>query len=230
MSCSFVEFAEEKWESVCHFIPKISSSVAHTVAAPNFWCDKNSYESRGMFSTEMIPSPMAKPWNHFPHKNWARKSQNLHQCVKPKHPRSTAPNSGHYIKNCSSRSCLSLFQHGHPNGWSWSTTTGKSVWQWTISNPHLLMTTPSESLPWACVQACTPLKLSSCWKYRVYYTYITESFLQQPSLHAISTLTSLFCGLMDTNMEPATQAWFKKPTLCSLSHGKEKNTSESLEI
>jgi hypothetical protein len=26
------------------------------------------------------------------------------------------------------------------------------------------------------------------------------------------------------------QAWFKKPTLCSLSHGKEKNTSESLEI
>jgi hypothetical protein len=32
------------------------------------------------------------------------------------------------------------------------------------------------------------------------------------------------------NMEPATQAWFKKPTLCSLSHGKEKNTSESLEI
>jgi hypothetical protein len=35
---------------------------------------------------------------------------------------------------------------------------------------------------------------------------------------------------MDTNMEPATQAWFKKPTLCSLSHGKEKNTSESLEI
>jgi hypothetical protein len=30
-------------------------------------------------------------------------------------------------------------------------------------------------------------------------------------------------------MEPATQAWFKKPTLCSLSHGKEKNTSESLE-
>jgi hypothetical protein len=31
-------------------------------------------------------------------------------------------------------------------------------------------------------------------------------------------------------MEPATQAWFKKPTLCSLSHCKEKNTSESLEI
>jgi hypothetical protein len=41
---------------------------------------------------------------------------------------------------------------------------------------------------------------------------------------------SLFHGLMDTNMEPATQAWFKKPTLCSLSHSKEKNTSESLEI
>jgi hypothetical protein len=28
MSCSSVEFAEEKRESVCHFIPKISSSVA----------------------------------------------------------------------------------------------------------------------------------------------------------------------------------------------------------
>jgi hypothetical protein len=133
------------------------------------------------------------------------------------------------LKNCSSRSYLSLFQHGHPNGWSWSTMTGKSVRWWTISNPHLLMTTPSESTPRACVQACTPLKLSSCCKYKVYYTYITESFLQQPSLHAISTLTSLFCGLIDTNMEPATQAWFKKPTLCSLSHGKEKNTSESLE-
>jgi hypothetical protein len=30
MSCSSVEFVDEKWESVCHFIPKISSSVAHT--------------------------------------------------------------------------------------------------------------------------------------------------------------------------------------------------------
>jgi hypothetical protein len=59
----------------------------------------------------------------------------------------------------------------------------------------------------------------------VYYTYITESFLQQPS-----ALTSLFCELIDKNTEPATQAWFKKATLCSLSHGKEKNTSESLEI
>jgi hypothetical protein len=36
MSCSSVEFPEEKWESVCHFIPKISSSVACTVAAPSF--------------------------------------------------------------------------------------------------------------------------------------------------------------------------------------------------
>jgi hypothetical protein len=35
---------------------------------------------------------------------------------------------------------------------------------------------------------------------------------------------------MDTNMELVTQAWFKKPTPCSLSHGKEKNTSESLEF
>jgi hypothetical protein len=77
------------------------------------------------------------------------------------------------LKNCSSRSRLSLFQHGHPNRWSWLTMTGKPVWQWTISNPHLLMTTPSEPMPRACVQACTPLKLSSCCKYRVYYTYIT---------------------------------------------------------
>jgi hypothetical protein len=113
------------------------------------------------------------------------------------------------LKNCSPRTCLSLFQHGHPNGWSWLTMTEKSVWQWTISNPHLLMMTPSESMPGAYVQACNPLKLSSCCKYRVYYIFITESFLQQPSLHAISALTSLFCGLIDSNMEPATQAWFK---------------------
>jgi hypothetical protein len=108
--------------------------------------------------------------------------------------------------------------------------TVKSFWWWTISNPQLLMMTPSESMPRACLQACSPLKLSSCCKYRVYYTYITESFLWQPSLHAISALTSLYHGLMDTNMEPATQAWFKKPTLCSLSHGKKKTTLESLEI
>jgi hypothetical protein len=69
MSCSSVEFAKEKWESVCHFIPKISSPVACTIVAPSFSCDKNSYESRGMFSTEMIPSPMAKPWRRVPHKN-----------------------------------------------------------------------------------------------------------------------------------------------------------------
>jgi hypothetical protein len=81
------------------------------------------------------------------------------------------------LKNCSSRSRLSLFQHGHPNGWSWLTMTGKSVRQWTISNPHLLMMTPSKSKPRACVQACTLLKLSSCCKYRVHYTYIIESFL-----------------------------------------------------
>jgi hypothetical protein len=37
MSCSSVEFAEENRESVCHFIPKISSSVlARTIAAPSF--------------------------------------------------------------------------------------------------------------------------------------------------------------------------------------------------
>ncbi len=56
---------------------------SHTIAAQSFWCDKNSYESRGMFSTETIPSPMRKPWCHFPHKNWAGKSQKLRQYVKP---------------------------------------------------------------------------------------------------------------------------------------------------
>jgi hypothetical protein len=35
------------------------------------------------FFTETIPSPMAKPWCHFPHKNWAKKSQKLPRCVKP---------------------------------------------------------------------------------------------------------------------------------------------------
>jgi hypothetical protein len=36
MSCSSVVFVEEKWESVCHFIPKISSSMARTIAAMSF--------------------------------------------------------------------------------------------------------------------------------------------------------------------------------------------------
>jgi hypothetical protein len=36
MSCNSVEFAEEKWESVHHFIPKISSFMARTIAAPSF--------------------------------------------------------------------------------------------------------------------------------------------------------------------------------------------------
>jgi hypothetical protein len=163
MSWSPVEFAEEMWESVCHFIPKISSSVAQTIVAPSFWwCDKNSYKSRGMFSTEPIPSPMATPWRHF------------HQKIKPESPRSSAGVLSHntpavlhqiqaiFTKNCSSKSHLSLFQHGHPNGWL--PTMGKSVTQQAISKPHLLMMIPSESMPQACLQACTPLKLSSCCK------------------------------------------------------------------
>jgi hypothetical protein len=158
------------------------------------------------------------------HHQWQNHGTIFLMKIEPESPRSYAsvlsvntPAVPHQIQaiilnNCSSRSHLSLFQHGHPNGWSWSTMTGKSAQQWTISNPHLLMMTPLESMPRACVQACTPLKLSSCCKYSVYFTYVTESFLWQPSLHAISTLTSLFCGLIDTNMEAATQAWFKKPT------------------
>jgi hypothetical protein len=44
---------------------------------------KKDYESRGMFSTEMIPSLMAKPWHHFHNKNRAGKSQKLRLCLKP---------------------------------------------------------------------------------------------------------------------------------------------------
>jgi hypothetical protein len=44
---------------------------------------KNRYESLGMFSTEMIPSPMANPWRHFHKENQVRKSQKLCQDVKP---------------------------------------------------------------------------------------------------------------------------------------------------
>jgi hypothetical protein len=123
------------------------------------------------------------------HHRWQNHGAVFLMKIEPESPRSSAgvlslntPAVPHQIqaiilKNCSSRSRLSLFQHGHPNRWSWSTMTGKSVWQWTISNPHLLMMTPSESTPGACVQACNPLKLSSCCKYKVYYTYISESFL-----------------------------------------------------
>jgi hypothetical protein len=157
------------------------------------------------------------------HHQWQNHGAIFLMKIEPESPRSSpgvlrlnTPAVPHQIqaiilKNCCSRSRSSLFWHGHPNGWSWSTMTGKSVQQWTISNPHLLMTTPLESTPWACVQACTPLKLSSCCKYRVYYTYIMESFLWQPSLHAISTLTSLFCGLIDMNMDD-----WKKTTYKSL--------------
>jgi hypothetical protein len=174
------------------------------------------------------------------HHRWQHHGTIFIKKIKPESPRSSAGVLSHntpavmhqiqaiFTENCSSKSHLILFQHGHPN--RWSPTMGKSVaWQ-AISKPHLLMMIPSESMPQTCLQACSPLKLSSCCKYRVYYTYITESFLQQPSLHAISALISLYCGLTDAKMEPATQAWFKKQTLCSLSHGKEKNTSESLEI
>jgi hypothetical protein len=154
---------------------------------------------------------MAKPWHHFPHKNWARKSQSSTGVLSLNTPSILHQIQVIILKNCSSRSCLSLFQHGHPNGWSWLTMTRKSVWQWTISNPNLLIMTPSESTPQACLQACSPLKLSSCCKYRVYYTHITESFLWQPSLHAISTLTSLFCGLIDTNMVQETNSMLFVP-------------------
>jgi hypothetical protein len=93
------------------------------------------------------------------HHRWQSHGTAFLMKIEPESPRSSAsvlslntPAVPHQIqaiilKNCSSRSRLSLFQHGHPNEWSWSTMTGKSVWQWTISNPHLLMTTPSEPTP-----------------------------------------------------------------------------------
>jgi hypothetical protein len=129
---------------------------------------------------------------------------------------------------CSSRSLLSTVQHGHRNGWP--TTTGKSVQQPTNHNLHMLMTILSESPCNACLQACSPLKLSLCHQNSVYDTYDTMSFLQQPSLHDISILISLPCAMTITIPEPALQAWFKPPSLCSLSHGKEKNTYKSMEI
>ena len=129
---------------------------------------------------------------------------------------------------CSSRSLLSTVRHGHPNGWP--TTTGKSVQRPTNPNLHMLMTIPSESTCNACLQACSPLKLSLCHQNSVYDTYDTMSFLQQPSLHDISVLISLPCAMTITIPEPALQAWFKPPSLCSLSHGKEKNTYKSIEI
>jgi hypothetical protein len=158
MSCSSVEFAEEKWESVCHYIPKISSSCQVFDAIK--------------IATSLMVCFLQRLFHH----QWQNHGTIFLTKIQPESPRSSAgvlslntPAVLHQIqaiilKNYSSRSRLSLFQHGHPNGWSWSTMTGKSVWQWTISNPHLLMMTPSESTPQACVQACTPLKLSSCCK------------------------------------------------------------------
>jgi hypothetical protein len=70
-----------------------------------------------------------------------------------------------------------------------------------------------------CLQAHGPLKkLSLCGSYII----IEESILQQ---------LSLFPGLADTCLEPATtQAWFSSPIMCSLSYDKEKNTLKSIEI
>jgi hypothetical protein len=74
------------------------------------------------------------------HHRWQNHGTIFLTKIKPESPRSSAsvlslniPAVPHQIqaiisKNCSSRSRLSLFQHGHPNGWSWLTTTGKSVW------------------------------------------------------------------------------------------------------
>ena len=94
----------------------------------------------------------------------------------------------------------------------------------TNPNLHILMTILSKTRPQACIQACSHLKLSLCHQSSVSNTYVTKSFLQQPSLHVISILISLLCRVMVMNPEPALQAWFNPPILHSLSHGKEKNT------
>jgi hypothetical protein len=74
------------------------------------------------------------------HHRWQNHGTIFLTKIKPECPRSSAsvlslntPAVLHQIqaiilKNCSSRIRLSLFQHGHPNGWSWLTMTGKSVW------------------------------------------------------------------------------------------------------
>jgi hypothetical protein len=73
------------------------------------------------------------------HHRWQNHGAVFITKIKPESPRSSdgvlslnTPVVPHQIqaiisKNCSSRSRLSLFQHGHPNGWSWSTATWKSV-------------------------------------------------------------------------------------------------------
>ena len=105
------------------------------------------------------------------------------------HNTATAPHRVQAIisKSCSSRSRFSLFRHGHPNGWF--TTTGRQP----SPNPHLAVTALSESPSRrVCLQARSPLKKSSlCGGYII----IEESILQQPSL---------FAGLADTSLEPAT--------------------------
>jgi hypothetical protein len=70
-----------------------------------------------------------------------------------------------------------------------------------------------------CLQARSPLnKLTLCGSYII----IEESILHLPSL---------FAGLLDTSLEPATtQAWFSSPIMCSLSYDKEKNILKSIEI
>jgi hypothetical protein len=74
------------------------------------------------------------------HHRWQNHGTIFLMKIKPESSRSSAgilslntPAVLHQIqtiisKNCSSRSHMSLFQHGHLNRWSWLTMTGKSVW------------------------------------------------------------------------------------------------------
>jgi hypothetical protein len=86
------------------------------------------------------------------HHQWQHHGAVFIKKIKPESPRSSAGVLSHntpavlhwiqtiFTENCSSKSRLILFQHGHPNGWS--PTMGKSVAQQAISKPHLLMMIP----------------------------------------------------------------------------------------
>jgi hypothetical protein len=93
--------------------------------------------------------------HRFFHHRWQHHGTIFIKKIKPESPRSSAGVLSHntpavlhriqaiFTKNCSSKSRLILFQHGHPIGWS--PTMGKSVARQAISKPHLLMMIPSES-------------------------------------------------------------------------------------
>jgi hypothetical protein len=126
MSWSLVEFAEEKWESVRHFILKSSSSAARNV-------QHQVFDDAIKIATSLVVCFLQSQFHH----RWQHHGAIFIKKIKPESPRSSAGVLSHntpavlhqiqaiFTENCSSKSRLSLFQHGHPNGWS--PTMGKSV-------------------------------------------------------------------------------------------------------